>query len=221
MARVRTRLILHPIPSRAGLATASRSRRPRRPSCGTTWPPARRSGIYPWLHWHSRAHEALWVVREHISMRADGDAGALMELCAGDAMVLPAGTGHRSLGASPDLLVVGADPEAAAPRVAAVPNPARRPVSGAPRQEADYGAARPESSRSHGSGKEGASWLARRRLPEGDDDRQDLDRRGVLSGNSWAPGGSEHRNCHSFGPCVVGMTTSILPTEPATEEPRT
>ena len=112
------------------------------------WPPAWRNGIYPWLHWHSRAHEALWVVRGRVSVQLGGDDGPVVALDAGDAVVLPAGTGHRNLGAAPDLLVVGAYPEnggavdtggarddlaAAAARVAAVPDPPPCcPITGAP-----------------------------------------------------------------------------------------
>ncbi|MGI9508932.1 MAG: cupin domain-containing protein, partial [Geminicoccaceae bacterium] len=40
-----------------------------------------------------------------------GEHGLVMTVKSGDALVLPAGTGHQSLGSSPDLLVVGAYPD--------------------------------------------------------------------------------------------------------------
>jgi uncharacterized protein YjlB len=50
-----------------------------------------RNGIFPFVHYHSQIHEVLDVV-------------------AGDVAVLPAGTGHQRISATPDLLVIGAYP---------------------------------------------------------------------------------------------------------------
>lgn len=110
------------------------------------WRPAWRNGIYTWHHYHSNAHEALAVVSGEVRVQLGGDGGVALELAAGDVVVLPAGTGHRNLGASEDLLVVGAYPEGSAPpdqlhgapeerlraerAIAAVKDPGKDPVTG-------------------------------------------------------------------------------------------
>src|SRR3954451_22599333 len=73
---------------------------------GGTW----RNGIFPFQHYHSRSHEALGIVAGTATVLLGGDAGSALDVRAGDALVLPAGTGHKNLGSSPDLLVIGAYP---------------------------------------------------------------------------------------------------------------
>jgi uncharacterized protein YjlB len=74
------------------------------------WQPAWRNGIYDFHHYHPNAHEALAIAAGQVRVRLGGEAGVTLDLGAGDVVVLPAGTGHRNLGQSPDLLVVGAYP---------------------------------------------------------------------------------------------------------------
>src|SRR5579875_400470 len=69
-----------------------------------------RNGIYPFTHFHSMIHEALGVARGRAVVRFGGEAGETLELVAGDAVALPAGTGHQALWTSPDLSVIGAYP---------------------------------------------------------------------------------------------------------------
>src|SRR5918996_3484155 len=75
-------------------------------SWGRTW----RNGIYPFPHWHSTAHEVLGICRGEARVRFGGTKGVVMTVRAGDVVVIPAGVGHQNLGASGDLLVVGAYP---------------------------------------------------------------------------------------------------------------
>ena len=74
------------------------------------WPPAWRDGIHAWHHYHPNAHEALAIVRGRVRVQLGGEVGAVLDLAAGDVVVLPAGVGHKNLAASEDLLVVGAYP---------------------------------------------------------------------------------------------------------------
>jgi uncharacterized protein YjlB len=110
------------------------------------WKDSWRNGIYDFLHFHTRAHEVLGLARGEARVQFGGDKGRTLTLRAGDVVVLPAGTGHRRISASEDLLVVGAypagmgydqpkpgevDPAQARQRIAKVPRPAQDPVYGA------------------------------------------------------------------------------------------
>ncbi|MBL0898734.1 MAG: cupin [Reyranella sp.] len=109
------------------------------------WADGWRNGIYPFLHFHTRTHEALGIAAGRATVEFGGASGRALDMAAGDVVVLPAGVGHKRLDASPDLLVVGAYPRngrfdqqrpgqldfAAAERnVASVPLPEMDPVAG-------------------------------------------------------------------------------------------
>ena len=77
---------------------------------GNDWGGSWRYGVYDFLHFHTRTHEVLGIARGTVRVQFGGAAGRAIDLKAGDVAVLPAGTGHRRLESSRDLLVVGAYP---------------------------------------------------------------------------------------------------------------
>lgn len=74
---------------------------------GETW----RNGIYEYVHYHSMIHEGLGIARGRAKVRFGGNKGEELDIAAGDFAILPAGTGHQCLWASPDLVVIGAYPK--------------------------------------------------------------------------------------------------------------
>lgn len=73
---------------------------------GGTW----RNGIYPYHHYHSTAHEVLALSRGQAEVQLGGEQGITVALQAGDVVLIPAGVGHKNLGNSRNLLVIGAYP---------------------------------------------------------------------------------------------------------------
>lgn len=75
------------------------------------WADGWRNGVHGFLHFHSHTHEVLGIARGRVTVEFGGAKGKQVDLAAGDVAILPAGTGHRRISASPDLLVVGAYPK--------------------------------------------------------------------------------------------------------------
>ena len=113
---------------------------------GNGWGRSWRNGIFDFRHYHSTAHEVLGIAAGQVRVELGGPRGQVVELHAGDAVLIPAGVSHLSLGGT-GLLVVGAYPdgttevdlcrdtaadrEAALPRLAALKLPRTDPVLGA------------------------------------------------------------------------------------------
>jgi len=73
---------------------------------GNDW----RNGIFTYHHYHSTAHEALLVYSGSAKVQLGGESGVIETIGAGDVIIIPAGVGHKNLGASSDFHVVGAYP---------------------------------------------------------------------------------------------------------------
>lgn len=74
------------------------------------WKGTWRNGIYGYHHFHPNAHEALGIARGHVTVQIGGETGEQVELEEGDLVVLPAGTGHKRIKGSANLLVIGTYP---------------------------------------------------------------------------------------------------------------
>ncbi len=109
------------------------------------WSRSWRNGIYPFHHYHATAHEVLGIAQGSARVCMGGEQGVRLTIEPGDVMVIPAGVGHKNLGASTDLLVVGAYPDGQHPdlcresarehkhaleNIPKVPMPASDPVFG-------------------------------------------------------------------------------------------
>ena len=112
------------------------------------WSNAWRNGVYPFHHFHSTSHEVLGIARGRAILRLGGEPGLDVSVLAGDVVILPAGTGHRRVSSEGAFRVVDAYPagrawdllkaddlseedvRTAEQRIAALPVPARDPVTG-------------------------------------------------------------------------------------------
>lgn len=64
-------------------------------------------------HYHSTTHEALAIAEGNVRVQIGGKNGKMVELYAGDVVIIPAGVGHYSLDNSHPYLVVGGYPDGA------------------------------------------------------------------------------------------------------------
>lgn len=75
------------------------------------WLGAWRGGVYTEHHYHSNTHEVLVVAAGEALLHLGGPSGEKMTVEKGDAIILPAGFGHKYLEGSDDFAVTGAYPE--------------------------------------------------------------------------------------------------------------
>jgi uncharacterized protein YjlB len=66
--------------------------------------------VFPFWHFHTQGHEALACVSGSARIGFGGDAGIEVDVAQGDVCVIPAGVGHKKLGASADFLMAGCYP---------------------------------------------------------------------------------------------------------------
>lgn len=110
------------------------------------WKNAWRNGVFPYHHYHSITHEVVGVYSGNAKLHMGGEAGEIIDVEAGDVIVIPAGVGHKKVSASDDFAVIGAYPNGmnydlmtgeegerprADERIAKVPMPGTDPVLGA------------------------------------------------------------------------------------------
>ena len=101
------------------------------------------NGVFDFHHFHSTSHEVLAVIAGRATIELGGPQGRAFDVAVGDALVLPAGTGHRRASADGAFRVVGAYPagqedydllraadDAARARIAALGPPPNDPVGG-------------------------------------------------------------------------------------------
>lgn len=79
------------------------------------WTNAWINGIYGFHHYHASAHEVLGIACGSARVQFGGDKGPIVDVAAGDVVLIPAGVGHCRISASDDLSVVGAYPGGAEP----------------------------------------------------------------------------------------------------------
>jgi uncharacterized protein YjlB len=74
------------------------------------WRGAWVDGIYDFHHYHSTAHEVLGIAKSFARVQFGGPEGLVVDLTAGDVVLIPAGVGHCLIEGE-DLVVVGPIPK--------------------------------------------------------------------------------------------------------------
>ncbi|MCY7919871.1 cupin domain-containing protein [Bacillus vallismortis] len=74
------------------------------------WSNSWSGSVFPYHHYHSNAHEVLIAVQGEAVIQFGGEKGVAIPFKSGDAVVIPAGVGHKKQSASGDFTVIGAYP---------------------------------------------------------------------------------------------------------------
>ncbi|CCK13463.1 Cupin domain-containing protein [Cronobacter sakazakii 680] len=79
------------------------------------WPARWRYPVFTYTHFHTNTHEVLGIYAGEAQIQLGGEAGPVVTLRTGDAVLIPAGVGHKQIDASADFMAVGAYPEGCRP----------------------------------------------------------------------------------------------------------
>ena len=82
---------------------------------GNQWADGFRDGTFSFHHYQSGAHEVVGVARGGAVLEFGGPGGMVIEVSAGDAVVIPAGVVHRRIDDAPGYSAVGAYPHRQVP----------------------------------------------------------------------------------------------------------
>ena len=75
------------------------------------WHGSWRNGIYRYHHYHSTDDEVLGVYRGSAKVQLGRENGLVLDIYAGNVIIIPAGVAHKNLKSRADFGVVGAYPE--------------------------------------------------------------------------------------------------------------
>jgi uncharacterized protein YjlB len=75
------------------------------------WGNAWKNGVFDYQHYHSKAHEVLCVYKGSTRLLLGGNNGIIVEVEAGDVVIIPAGVAHKNMDPSRTFKCVGAYPQ--------------------------------------------------------------------------------------------------------------
>lgn len=76
-----------------------------------SWENFWKGGVFDYHHYHSTAHEVLGAYKGNTKLQLGGEYGIVIEVEAGDVLVIPAGVAHKNLNPKNKFKCVGAYPK--------------------------------------------------------------------------------------------------------------